>query len=81
MFANDAYLFYSSKNLKLTFNTVGEEQIKLKRLCQAKYKCFGKLNIPSKLPQLKVNNTIISRINTVKHFRSLDRRKSHKEKT
>ena len=75
MFADDTNLFYSHKNIKTIFNTVNLELNKLNEWFKAnklslnadktKYTFFHKLskrdNIPLKLPQLLINDTIIKR--------------------
>ena len=80
MFADDTNLFYSHKNLKTLFNIVNEELNKLNNWFttnklslntgKTKYTFFHKLNlsdnIPLKLPELKINNTIINRERAVK---------------
>ena len=75
MFADDTNLFYSHKNVKTLFNTVNlelNECFKANKLSLNAEKSirFHKLskrdNIPAKLPNLLINDTIIQRENAIK---------------
>ena len=80
MFADDTNLFYSHKNIKTIFKTVNEELekistwLKLNKLSlntnKTKFTFFHKPNerdnIPLKLPNLKINQSNVQRVDSIK---------------
>ena len=80
MFADDTNLFYSNSYIKTLFNAVNMELTKINNWFKAnklslngtktKYTFFHKFNmrdnIPIKLPNLKINNTNITRERSIK---------------
>ena len=80
MFADDTNLFYSHKNTKTIFKTVNEELekistwLKLNKLSlntnKTKFTFFHKPNerdnIPLKLPNLKINQSNVQRVDSIK---------------
>ena len=79
MFADDTNLLYSGKDIHSLFNTVNNELSNISHLYSSrlslnadktKFKLLRKVserdNIPLVLPTLKVNNTLIKRVDHIK---------------
>ena len=80
MFADETSLFYSGKDIHSLFNTVNNEMSNISywfnsnklslNADETKFTLFHKVrqtdNIPLVLPSLKINNTLITRVDEIK---------------
>ena len=70
MFADDTNLFYSGKDIHSLFNTVNNELSNISHWFNSKFTLFYNVrqrnDIPLVLPTLKINNTLIMRVDHIK---------------